>query len=303
MGAFLLSLPSSALEIGDQAPALQVSEWLNRAAGDPGRPDGRSLYALLFCVTWQADGEAALMQLERLQVKYQPRGLKCAVITREAPAKVKSRLGEATWQCAIGVDAGDATHRAYGALPIADLPLAFVIDKAGKILWRGNPLPALERIVAKAIAGSLPVEEGAQIVAAQEEVTRACRENDEAALLPALARLLRLEPDAAESHALRVQIFLRQGDAEKAAEALQAWQQGCAKSPPGLASLALFLLNQPDINARDPRRAFTAARQAYDLPSGKSEPLVFLALARVYAEVGELEKAVAILTEGRPVLS
>ena len=299
----MLLAPAVALEVGDQAPPLQVAEWLNRMGGDPGRPDGRSVYVVLFCVTWQEEGRAALAHLERLQARYQQHGLKCAAITREAPEKIKDALSETRRQCAIGVDADDIVHRAYGAMRIADLPLTFVIDKTGKIVWRGNPFPALERIMAKTLAGALTAEEGSKIVSAQEEAARAQRDGDEAALLQALERLLHLEPDAVEGHVGRTQIFLHRGDAEKAAEALQLWHKGCAASPVGLAALALFLLNQTDINFRNPRLALSSAREAYEMKGGKSEPVVFMALARIYAELGWLEKAVAVLQEGQGVFS
>ena len=150
------------LGVGDPAPPLSVSRWLN---GEPvPRFEPGTVYVLDFWATWCGP---CLQAMPHSQALAEEHGAGLVVIpvttvagrnSRDAVDKYVAENGAKFAGLRFAVCDDRRTDDAwYGASGQEGIPCAFVIDKRGKVAYIGHPL-GLDRAVAAAVASGGPNE-------------------------------------------------------------------------------------------------------------------------------------------------
>ncbi len=148
---------ASAIALGDPAPPLAVSEWVKGDAVNLADGKDKNIYVVEFWATWCGPCKASIPHLTELQAKYKDKGVIVAGISSEDAATVKPFVSEMGDKMAysVGVDDAQKTSDAYmKAFSVSGIPHAFVVDKAGNIVWHGHPMDNLEKVLDGVIAGS-----------------------------------------------------------------------------------------------------------------------------------------------------
>ncbi|HLQ37537.1 MAG TPA: TlpA disulfide reductase family protein [Planctomycetota bacterium] len=136
-------------KIGEAAPPITLSTWLNVEAGKA--PTLESLHGrvvmLEFWGTWCAPCVRAMPEVQKLHDRYRERGLTVLAISYEAPEAMKPFLVQNGYTMVVGSDPEKKVVTAYG---IRGWPSTYVIDKDGKLAYVGDPYSA-EAAVEKAL--------------------------------------------------------------------------------------------------------------------------------------------------------
>ncbi len=139
-------------EIGDKAPEISVTDWIQGGPVKLSDGLGKNVYIVEFWATWCPPCRASIPHLNELYQKYKDRGLQVVAITQEDPDSVasfvKNQGDKMTYPVAIDGDGkmADAYMLAFGENGI---PHAFVIDTKGKIVWHGHPMDDIEAVIQK----------------------------------------------------------------------------------------------------------------------------------------------------------
>ena len=145
------------LAIGDRAPALGPAVWLNGAAVPRFRKG--TVYLVEFWATWCFPCRQSLPHLNQLQQTYRRRGLQVLGVAAHesgSSAGLTQFLARNHLDYPVAYVAENApTAPTWGwrARPNG-IPLAFVVDRRGRIVWWGEPRgDAFDDAVKRAVAG------------------------------------------------------------------------------------------------------------------------------------------------------
>lgn len=164
------------LKVGDPAPALTASKWLQGAEVTE-FAKGKT-YVIEFWATWCGPCIVMMPHLADLQAQFKDKGVTVIGYTANGPnndaekvaAFVKKRGPKLdyTFAYADDRDTYNAWMRAAGR---GGIPCTFVVDGNGKIAYIGHPM-YLDVVLPKVAAGKWNVEEdGAAVKKIEEEVT------------------------------------------------------------------------------------------------------------------------------------
>jgi len=130
MGSSLL-----AADPGQTAPAIDGVTWLNLGKAKPAL---RGKLTLLFF--WATDNLQSTLAFPAFQDIHEVCGdVQILTVGREDEKKVREFLDRNDYTLPAGVDGGNVTATAYG---LHGWPDTFLIDRTGKITWRGDPFRA-----------------------------------------------------------------------------------------------------------------------------------------------------------------
>jgi len=157
----LTALQVSSAELGMSAPALNVAEWVKGQAVNLNEGKGKNIYVVEFWATWCPPCRASIPHLTELQKKFKDKGVIVIGVSDETVAIVKplvSKMG-AKMEYTVAVDKNDKTSAAYmGTFGVGGIPHAFVVDKAGAIVWHGHPMDGLDKAIEAVLAGKKPAK-------------------------------------------------------------------------------------------------------------------------------------------------
>lgn len=147
--AFALSVatvPAFAAKLGDPAKPLQISKWVKGEPVKLSDGKGKQIYVVEFWATWCPPCRDSIPHLTELQKKYKSKGVTFIGISTEKNAKTVERFVKSMGRkmdYTVALDKNNATAKAYmTAFGVNTIPHAFIVDKAGKIVWHGLPLSA-----------------------------------------------------------------------------------------------------------------------------------------------------------------
>jgi thiol-disulfide isomerase/thioredoxin len=295
--------PAPALKVGDPAPPLKASKWLQGdevRAFEPGK-----VYVVEFWATWCGPCIAFMPSLAELQAEYKDKGVACIGYTARDPdntadkaaAFVKKRGPKLAYTFAYSDDrtSYDAWMTAAGRTAI---PCAFVVDKTGRVAYHGNPM-YLPVVLPKVVAGNLSAKE---VSAAADKVRQEYSEAS-AALFPdhavGLKKLKEFEakypPLANNLIIVRAKLSLlpKVGDVPEAkavAEAVMA-KAVAQENPSSLLQVSALLRNGPGKEHKELLAVAVKAAEAAVRLTGEKDAGALLDLAESHLAVGDKAKA------------
>ncbi len=141
-------------ELGMKAPPLEIAEWVKGKPIDLKEGEGKNIYVVEFWATWCPPCRTSIPHLSDMQKKFKEKGVVFVGISTEPPPKVKpfvQNMGD-KMNYTVAADKAQKTAMAYmGAFDVNTIPHAFVVDKAGKIVWHGHPMENLDTAIEKAL--------------------------------------------------------------------------------------------------------------------------------------------------------
>jgi len=130
-----------ALELGDKAPELQISEWVKGKSVNLAEAKDDDIYFIEFWATWCGPCKKNIPHLTDLQAKFIDKGVTVIGVSSEDLATVTDFVEEQGDKMAytVAVDDDDMTDKAYlKGLGVTGIPHAVVV-KDDKIVWSGRP--------------------------------------------------------------------------------------------------------------------------------------------------------------------
>lgn len=297
--------PEKKLGIGDVAPPLTVTKWLN---GPETKIEKGNVYILEFWATWCGPCIASMPHLAEIREEYKDKGLKVIAVTSKDPnnsqedvekfvAKKGAKFGFTYAYC----DSRE-TDKAYMQAAGQDgIPCSFVVGKDGKIAFIGHPME-LDDVLPKVIDGTWRGQ--ADVDAIQENAKKlgeifAKAETDIDTALKQLAEYEKANPHKAKQEMFQVSkvAMLMQGKKIEDAKVL---------SEPLLKKLiekknASLLGNLRNIWAakelNPDKKHIEIATQAADavLTIEGDTPVALYGAAETYSNAGDKTKAIALL--------
>lgn len=152
---YLNSFSQSAINVGDAAPAISITDWIANV------PENRSLkdkfVVLEFWATWCGPCIEAVPHMNALQEKFANSKLCFISMTDEPPSLVISTMKRVKFNSIVVSDQQKSTHIRYGdgKKGLERYPLAVLINNKGFIAWIGEPRNLSEQLLKKFLKGEI----------------------------------------------------------------------------------------------------------------------------------------------------
>jgi len=156
--------PGVTLKVGDSAPALKASKWL-QGKEVKAFEDGK-VYVVEFWATWCGPCIVMMPHLSETQAAYKDKGVTIIGFSAKDPSNTEAKVTEFvkkrgpklkyTFAYADNRDTYDAWMKAAGRNGI---PCSFVVDKAGKIAYIGHPM-YLDVVLPQVVKGTWKIDKG-----------------------------------------------------------------------------------------------------------------------------------------------
>ncbi|MBW2127812.1 MAG: redoxin domain-containing protein [Deltaproteobacteria bacterium] len=290
MGTFsgLLSLiwliGISALSVGDKAPSLEGTLWLQGQEVTFEKP-----YTVLeFWATWCPACRSEIPHLARIQSFYEDQVRVVGLSDEPSNDLARFLKGEGK-EISYGV--GKVTHevrrRYMDGTP--GVPYAFLVDKTRTVIWEGHPSD-LDEVLDKALAGRLDIERVKRISSLEKALRETLKTNDMEIVAQAADALLALDP--ANERGLRVRTVVAKKQKDPAA--LRAmYDRLDPKILKGAKAnrLARDLITEKELPFRYVGAALKLAARAVEMEPENG--LFAHTYARVQYCLGNLDKAIA----------
>lgn len=277
--------------LGDEAPAWDVQTWVKGDPVDPAALKGKAVILLEFFSVNERDGEARVKHLNGLATKHFAAGLRIASLGVENETDVKEWVAKHDVKYPVGVDNLRNTAAAYGD---SDGGFAVLIDKQGRFVWRGGQ-DGVDATLEKVLAGKYDVERARKTEQLRSDVIRRLPQGappDWDALGPAVDALLAHEPSSSLGIDLKRAHFGSERD-------LKGWRAWIVAHVPKvtessvLNEIAWEMATASDLGWREPGAMLASAKKAVELTQSKDASILDT-LARVHAELGQMDKAVEV---------
>lgn len=250
------------LSVGDPAPKIQVSSWVQGEAVK--EFEGDKVYIIEFWATWCGPCVAAIPHLNETYTSLKDKGL--VVIGQnlgeDAPTAtkfVKSMAGKMTYRVTVDdkTDGGFMAKNWLAAAGQNGIPCAFVVNKKGQVAYIGHPMELKESMLESLLAEPSTKPAGSSAPAATlsakatELAARASSEISAGKLDEAEASIAELQPALTGNFTyigglLEMELLLAR---KQAADAIQLSEMLCedfSKQPAVLVAVATRLISRPD---------------------------------------------------------
>ncbi len=290
------------LSIGDPAPSLYVSTWLQGEAVPALAPG--TVYVIEHWATWCGPCIAMMPKLSALQAAHADKGLVVVGITSEDEPEqtlrsfVRKQGERMTYRVALD-DAGRTERAWMEAAKQRGIPFAFVVDRAGKIAFMGHPV-LLEDVVPQVLDGTWDISKAQLAQQRDRELLRLrdafAKLSSEGQFEQAAAVLTKgLEQSPSLGVHLAGVIFrvhaVQLDDIDAAnAFASKATAQLLKDDADALNALAWTIADASDVAGRDLAISLAAAQRAHELRP--TDAAIADTLAYVFAAQREWPKAV-----------
>jgi thiol-disulfide isomerase/thioredoxin len=101
-----------------------------------------------FWATWCPPCRESIPHLNSIYEKYHPKGLSVVGISSEDAATVQAFMRQVPMKYPVALD---PLKRYGGALNINSIPHAFLVNRAGKVVWDGHPMTLTEADIEKVL--------------------------------------------------------------------------------------------------------------------------------------------------------
>jgi thiol-disulfide isomerase/thioredoxin len=289
--------------VGDLAPTLKVSKWLQGdavARFEPGK-----VYVVEFWATWCGPCIAFMPHLAQLQAEYKDQGATFIGFTSRDPentedkvaAFVKKRGPKLKYTFAYADDQTtfDGWMKAAGRNAI---PCVFVVDKAGRIAYIGDPMflgVVLPRVVAGNLTAQAVGDEAARIQQEFHAVSDALFPDHKAGLKALALFEAKYPPMAHTLYSVRIKLSLLPkigeiGEAKKVAEVVVA-RAIKHDNMTDLGLVAALLRDGPGKASKELLAVAVKAAEAAVRAAGGQDARTLIDLAETYAIIGDRARA------------
>lgn len=290
--------------IGDKAPPLTISEWVQGKPVDLDRDKGKKIYMVEFWATWCPPCKASVPRLSKFQKKYEKELTIIGVTATDnrgntAPAIrrfVKKQGDNMIYHVAI--DEEQKTWDRYmGAF--AGIPHAFLVGRSGHIVWQGSPLDeTLDQVLDDVISGDYDVDSAkvaAEVDRRFEELGMLARMQRWSALWDGLVSIMILDPT---NDLAMMSMRDMYNDGYQDEETFRKWAtkhiEKNREDMRAMQRLAACLCDFEDMSKSMPDLALEAARAAYNAPGGKEDAESLATYALAVYRIGEIDRAIAV---------
>lgn len=307
VSTFLVSPSFASPDIGEKAPKISIAKWLS--AKPPALPNEKGakkhVFLVEFWAPWLARCQESIPHLSELQKKHKKDGLIVIGVSNEEPELIEKFI-EKKMKMAYFVGSDDAmrTTTAY-ADDVQTIPYAFIVDKSGVIVWRGDPLAdrdAMDGVITQVLAGEYDIEAAKNAASTEKKYKKlftelrpayAAREEDK--VFKIIEELIALRPLELQLYLIK-RDFLRDFDREGEISDWEAKIEDAFKdSASKLRRIAQFEHAKP-LFIRAPGLMFRCILRANELSRGRDVETLSL-LAEIQCELGLIDAAIDSQTQ------
>ncbi|GEM_PF-1899496 len=273
----------SALNIGDVAPSLDGIQWIKGNA-----PVLKGRFTVVeFWRTTCGNCKTQIPHLTALQEKYGDR-VTIVSLSKEPLETIEAFLKASGDQ--MGYTVGKAPKELSDSYmkDVKGVPYTFLINGDGTILWKGHPAD-IDYILAKAVDGSIAVEELKKIALLETSLKEALETNDPDIIAPADQKLLLADPGNEEALEVGIRVALYNDEPAMIKEMFDKIPLA-GLSDKKANSFAMMLVSESNLAFRYPEAALK-----FSLHALKQDPQNDYSMdvyARVLYCLGEIEKAI-----------
>ncbi|HKW78674.1 MAG TPA: redoxin domain-containing protein [Candidatus Limnocylindria bacterium] len=277
-------------ELGDKAPELDVTGWAQGAPVTIAEGAGKTVYVVAFVATFKTDCGPSLEAVAKLHERFGAKGLAVVVVSAEPVDDVKKYLETHKTSFRFALDSDKNTLAAWG-ITDDDLPIAFVVDKAGAIAFQGDPTRGLDRRVEEVLAGKFDLKKATQIAGLEKELRDAVAKREVDNYAAVADKILAIDPTNAIAFRRRCEAFARKEDLAGYRKFIKELSDKVKDDARALSAIAWRLITDGRLDWRDPETAAATAKRSVDLgKSGDADALD--TYAAVLGELGLFEPAI-----------
>lgn len=146
-GLFVVMAKADSLRIGDDAPAIRVTNWVKGDALDLRDAKDKNVVVVEFWATWCGPCIASMPHITEVQKHLADKGVRVIGVSKEDPnnslEKVETFVkenGEKMGYTVAFDKYGDTFDSYMKAANRNGIPCTFIIDRNGKVAWIGHPM-------------------------------------------------------------------------------------------------------------------------------------------------------------------
>ena len=304
----------STLKVGDAAPKLQVSKWVQ---GDPVKSfQSGKAYIVEFWATWCGPCRVSIPHLNEIHTKYKDKGL--IVIGQDCwernpddvPKFVKKMGDQMTYRVALDdvsdSEKGKMAETWMTAAGQGGIPTAFLVDTKSRIAWIGHPMSLKESVIEQVLDGSFDIKTAAteyenrtknerQMRDLWRELSTNARKKDWEAAEAALKKIEDLTPadDREDLDSMRFRLLFGKKDYDKAYKLARKISDSHEDNAMLQNELAWTIATMPEVDNRDLDLAERIANRANKAAKGK-DPAILDTVARVLFMKNDKEQAIQV---------
>jgi len=298
------------LIIGDAAPPISISKWVNGAPVNSFARD--KVYVVEFWATWCGPCLASMPHIASLQKEYGDE-VTFIGVSAEDDEVVTEFMGQDSrggklWSevltYTIALDEENKTNTAYmQASGQNGIPCAFIVGKSGKVEWIGHPIE-IDEPLQQVVNNSWDLKKARnEFVSAREaeavmreygpKIQAALQKEDFKTGVSLLDQLVERFPGNNEIKQLRFQLLLKGEMFDEANKTAEALIKEATNEPLELNQLAWILATGVPGPGPDLDLAMSAAKRAEELTESKNASILDT-IGRILFKKGNLEEAIAV---------
>jgi peroxiredoxin len=283
--------PARAADVGEKAPELTVGEWVQGAPAKIADGAGKSVWLVVLWGTYDTLNLGVLPSLNPLYAKHKDAGLEIVGISEEPADKVRTYLASHKVDFRMAVDPLGKVTSAYAG-DVHIVPMSWLVDKTGTVVWRGAPGGA-GAVIESVLKGTFDMKRAGSVAEHQRDMLVALSRQNWDEVLAAAEKILELEPSEGLALVLANVALQQRGDAEAFKAFMKRHVARSKDDAKALSGIAVQLATDGRLDWRDVNAAIEAGKRAVEISKGEDAE-VLEAYGRVLFTIGLAESAIEL---------